>query len=110
MARLLAAVVLTAAVLTGAATAASAESREWGTWVGRVERHGAHFDYVGRPCPVEAEVCAAFVARYRIVPLTREARTDLPAAAGGTATLEGFLVPRGDGTHHGLLFVSELRL
>ncbi len=108
LARLLVAMVLTAGVLAGAATSASAETREWGTWVGAVEHHGSHLDYVGRPCPVEAEVCAAFVARYRIVPVTRQARSDLPAAAGETATLEGFLVPRGDGTHQGLLFVSEV--
>ena len=106
LARFLAAMLLTGVVLAGAATSASAETREWGTWVGTVERHGSHYDYVGRPCPVEAEVCAAFVARYRIVPITREARNDLAAAAGGT--LEGFLVPRGDGTHHGLLFVSDV--
>ncbi len=106
--RFLATMLLTAGVLAGAATSASAETREWGTRVGTVERHGTHYDYVGRPCPVEAEVCAAFVARYRIVPLTREARNDLSAAAGGTATLVGFLVPRGDGTHQGLLFVSDV--
>ena len=108
LARFLAAMLLTGVVLAGAATSASAETREWGTWVGTVERHGSHYDYVGSPCPVEAEVCAAFVARYRIIPITREARNDLAAAAGGTATLEGFLVPRGDGTHHGLLFVSDV--
>ena len=106
--RMLAAVLLTVGVLAGSATSASAETRESGTWVGAVEQHGAHYDYVGRPCPVEAEVCAAFIARYRIVPLTRQARAELSAASGGTATLEGFLVPRGDGTHHGLLFVSEV--
>ena len=108
VARVLAAVLLTAALLAGTTTTASAETRERGTWVGAVERHGTHFDYVGRPCPVEAEVCAAFVARYRIVALTREARAALAAADGGTATLEGFLVPRGDGPHQGLLFVSSV--
>ena len=108
LARFVAAMLLTVGVLAGSATSASAETREWGTWVGAVEQHGSHFDYVGRPCPVEAEVCAAFVARYRIVPVTRQARAALPAAAGGTATLEGFLVLRGDGTHHGLLFVYDV--
>jgi hypothetical protein len=106
--RVLAAVLLTGGVLAGPAATASAETTEHGTWVGAVERHGTHFDYVGRPCPVEAEVCAAFIARYRIVPLTREARTALAAAAGGTAALEGFLVPRGDGAHQGLLFVYSV--
>ena len=108
LARVVAAVLLTAAVLAGTATTASAETRQFGTWVGAVEQHGSHFDYIGRPCPVEAEVCAAFVARYRIVPVTRQARAALPAAAGGTATLEGFLVLRSDGVHHGLLFVSDV--
>ena len=106
--KFLTALLLTVGVLAGAATSASADTRERGTWVGSVERHGSHYDYVGSPCPVEAEVCAAFVARYRIVPLTRQARNALAEAAGGAATLEGFLVPRGDGTHQGLLFVSEV--
>ncbi len=108
VARVLAVVVVTGGVLVGSASPASAQTRQWGTWVGAVEQHGAHLDYVGRPCPVEVEVCAAFVARYRIVPVTREARRQLPGAVGGTAALGGFLVPRGDGTHHGLLFVYDV--
>jgi hypothetical protein len=103
---LMAVVVVSAGVLAGPVGAAGAQTaRQSGTWVGTVEAHAGHFDYVGRPCPVEVEFCAAFIARYRIVPLTREARTALAEAEGGTATLEGFLVSLGDGTHHGVLFV-----
>ena len=106
--RVLAAAALVGALLVGMASPASAETRERGTWVGAVERHGTHFDYVGRHCPIEAEVCAAFIARYRIIPVTRQARAELADAEGGHAALEGFLVPRGDRDHHGLLFVYDV--
>ncbi len=108
LARFLVVIVLAAGVLVGAGSPASAQARQRGTWVGAVEQHGAHYDYVGRPCPVEVEVCAAFVARYRIVPVTREAWRELPGAAGGTAALEGFLVTRADRVHHGVLFVYDV--
>ncbi len=106
--RVLAAAALVGALLIGMASPASAETREWGTWVGAVQHHGTHLDYVGRPCPVEVDICAAFIARYRIVPVTRQARAELADAAGGHVALEGFLVPRGDRGHQGVLFVYDV--
>ncbi|MCA1692807.1 MAG: hypothetical protein ABR540_15800 [Acidimicrobiales bacterium] len=106
---MLVAILLAGGVMAGAmSTASAAPARQSGTWVGVVEQHGNHFDYVGRPCPVEVEVCAAFVARYRIVPVSRAARQALPEVSGGTARLEGVLVTRGDRVHHGILFVAHV--
>lgn len=70
--------------------------------------HAGHLDYVGSPCPVEAEVCAEFVARYRIVPTTPQAYFALADAAGGEAALTGRLVTLPFGEHHGILFVSSV--
>lgn len=79
-----------------------------GTWVGQVERHAGHFDYVGSACPIEADFCIQIIARYRIVPTTAQAALALPRVAGGQATLSGRLLPLNDGTHMGLLFVSRV--
>lgn len=79
-----------------------------GTWVGQVVRHEAHLDYVGRPCPVEVDVCATFVARYMIVPTTAQAFFALQSAAGGRARLRGSLLPATFGPHQGFLFVSAV--
>jgi hypothetical protein len=108
---------LTALMLLGgvhAAPAATAQATqnvtlgETGTWVGDVVRHGSHFDYVGRPCPVEVDVCAEFVARYRIVPVTAQAFLALPTVAGGPARLTGRLLTYSDAEHQGILFVSRV--
>ena len=106
--RLLAGLVLAAGLMGGAISPASAETRQVGTWVGAVERHGNHYDYVGRPCPVEVDFCIAALYRYRIVPTSRQAVLALPQVAGGTASLEGFLVPRGDRQHQGVLAVHRV--
>ncbi len=106
--RLLAGLVLAAGVMGGALSPAAAESRQYGTWVGAVESHGSHYDYVGRPCPVEAESCIEVVTRYRIVPSSRQAVLALPGFAGGTARLEGFVLLRGDSQHQGDLVVRRV--
>ena len=105
---LLAGLVLVVGLMAGATSPASAEIRQFGTWVGAVERHGDHFDYVGRPCPVEVDFCIAAVYRYRIVPASGQALLALPGVAGGTASLEGFLIPFGDGQHQGVLVVRRV--
>jgi len=92
----------------GAMSSASAQTRQSGTWVGTVERHGSHFDYVGSPCPVETEVCIAIEVRYRIVPVTRQANQALPRVAGQSASLEGSLVSRSDRDHAGTLLVERV--
>ena len=95
-------------LLASPAAAQVGTGTETGTWVGQVVVHGGHFDYVGSPCPIEAEVCAEFVARYRIVPTTRQAFFALREAAGGEAALTGMLLTRSFGEHHGILFVSRV--
>lgn len=87
---------------------APAQLTSTGTWVGEVVRHGGHFDYVGRPCPVEVDICAQFIARYLIVPTTAQAFLALPSSAGGTARLRARLRPTSFGEHHGILFVSAV--
>ncbi len=108
---LLAAPLIVLSLLFGASPAAAqvpTTTQETGTWVGAVVPHGTHFDYVGRPCPVEAEVCAEFVARYLIVPTSRQALFALADVAGGEAALTGRLVTFSFGEHHGVLFVSAV--
>ena len=79
-----------------------------GTWVGQIVSHEGHLDYVGSPCPIETEVCAAFIARYLIVPTTAQAFFALQSSVGETATLTGRLLPASFGVHHGVLFVSAV--
>ena len=105
---LLAAMFVAATVTGGAMASASADTRPAGNWVGTVEQHGSHYDYVGRACPVEVEICIAVEARYRIYPSTRQAAQALPTVAGGTANLEGYLLSRHDGAHSGFLIVSRV--
>ena len=80
----------------GTAGAATQTTSRTGTWVGQVERNGSHFDYVGRACPVEEEICIDILATYPIVPQTLQAWSMLPQVAGGTARLTGTLVTVGD--------------
>jgi hypothetical protein len=82
-------------VAAGTAGAAT-QTVQTGTWVGQVERNGNHYDYVGRACPVEVEICVDILARYPIVPQTLQAWEALPRVAGGTARLTGSLVTVGD--------------
>jgi hypothetical protein len=79
------------------------------TWVGQVEHHDAHFDYVGSPCPTEEKFCILILARYRIVPITGQAREALPSISGRQAQLEGSLIKTGNGKHGGTLFVQRIQ-
>ncbi len=79
------------------------------SWLGQVQRHHGHFDYVGRPCPEQEDVCVDYVARYRDVPTTRQAERGLRRAAGQWARLWGELVPAGDAGHQGTLRVSRVQ-
>ena len=102
------AVALSLFLTAGPAGAQAGTVGETGTWVGQVVPHGGHFDYIGSPCPIEAEVCAQFIARYRIIPTTRQAYFALAQVAGGEAALTGRLVVLSFGEHHGILFVSHV--
>jgi hypothetical protein len=78
-------------------------------WVGQVQRHARHFDYVGQPCPADpATMCAMYVADYRIVPVTRQAARALPRMAGRTARLFGHLQPGRVAHHQGKLVVTRV--
>jgi hypothetical protein len=106
---LLAAVCVAASVWGGAVSPASAEAGVPSEhWIGAIEQHGDHFDYVGRSCPVEVEVCVAMEARYRIIPITDDAARALPTVAGGTASVEGFLITLRDSGHGGLLIAERV--
>jgi hypothetical protein len=85
------------------------ERRQRQTWVGQVERHGRHYDYVGSPC-AEGQICAQYVARYRIVPTTWQAARGLRRAAGHNARLNGLLLPFRDPDHQGRLMISRVRV
>jgi hypothetical protein len=100
--------VVVSMVLALPAAADPPDRRQRKTWVGQVERHGRHHDYVGSPC-AEGEICAQYVARYRIVPTTRQAARGLRRAAGQSARLTGRLVPSREPDHQGRLMVSRVR-
>jgi hypothetical protein len=87
------------------APARAAAPTQRGTWVGRVERDGGHYDDVGRACPEAVQICYDIVARYRIVPLTPAAARAVRRLAGGPARLTGHLGPAQDSHHTGTLFV-----
>ncbi len=106
--RVLAGLVLAAGLTVGALSPAAAATQQYGTWVGAVEPHGHHYDYVGQPCPVEIDVCIAAIYSYRIAPVTRQAALALPGVAGGNARLEGYLIARSDGQHQGVLVVHRV--
>jgi hypothetical protein len=86
----------------GAGTARPASQ----SWFGQVQRHHGHFDYVGRPCAEQEDVCADYVAHYRVVPKTGQAERGLRRSAGHWARLRGELFPAGDAGHHGTLRVN----
>jgi hypothetical protein len=85
------------------------ERRERKTWIGQVERHGRHHDYVGSPC-ADGEVCAQYIVHYRIVPTTRQAARALRRAEGHSARLTGRLVSSREPGHQGRLMVSRVRV
>ena len=75
------------------------------TWVGQVEKHGRHYDYIGRSCPLEeTDPCPDYTVRYQIVPTTTQAARALPKVAGHRARL----IYRAPG-HNGTLVVSEVQ-
>ncbi|MGH3908051.1 MAG: hypothetical protein ACRDTE_28310 [Pseudonocardiaceae bacterium] len=78
------------------------------TWVGQVNHHIRHFDYVGAPCPTEVEVCPAVIVKYRIVPTTDQARDALSVVVGHRAEMKG-IRGNGDGMHPGVLYVSQVK-
>lgn len=92
----------------GLQSSAQRAASESGTWIGQVERDDGHFDYVGSPCPIEAEFCIDAIYRYRIVPTTFQAARALPTVVGKSAELKGKLDPTGDDTHQGTLFVERV--
>src|SRR5260370_21457658 len=60
------------------------------TWVGQVEKHGRHYDYIGRSCPIESpDPCPDYTVRYQIVPTSTQAARALPKVAGHRARLIG---------------------
>ncbi|HEV7865953.1 MAG TPA: hypothetical protein VGR20_24880 [Acidimicrobiia bacterium] len=77
------------------------------TWVGRVQRDGNHYDYVGSPCPESAQVCIKSLATYRIVPLNAAAKRAVRRLAGGQGRLTGRLQPGNDPGHGGQLLVRK---
>jgi hypothetical protein len=109
--RLVGAVTLVAvAALPGWVGRADAAAGQEQTWVGRVEKHGRHYDYQGRSCPLESEnPCPSYVVTYEIVPTTPQASRALPKVAGHRARLIGHkeLVRRPG--HNGTLMVSEVQ-
>lgn len=113
----LAAVALTVTLGTGtgigpvpAAAAPGDASQEDETWVGDVERHGRHYDYLGASCPTERmDDCPDYEVRYEIVPTTAQAARTLPKVAGRQARLIGHRQLVRKPRHSGTLMVSEVQ-
>jgi hypothetical protein len=78
------------------------------TWVGDVERHGRHYDYVGPACAVEDSECPDYTVRYEIVPTSTQAARALPKVAGHEAELLGHRELIRKPRHSGTLMVSEV--
>jgi len=92
---------------TTAARPAAAPSTQDETWLGRIQRDGRGYAYVGRACPEQAEICYDIVANYRIVALNPTAARAVRRLSGGQARLHGHLGPGQDGGHNGTLFVTR---
>jgi hypothetical protein len=108
----LAAIALAVAVglWAGPFTAAGAMPDDEKTWVGDVERHGRHYDYIGRSCPIEqADPCPEYIVRYEIVPTTTQAARALPKVSGHRARLIGNKEHVRKPGHSGTLMVSEVQ-
>lgn len=100
---------LAVTALGGVAVPAAAAPEDERTWVGEVEKHGRHYDYIGSSCPLEdPEPCPDYSVRYQIVPTTPQAARALPKVAGSRARLTGYRGIRRPG-HNGSLMVSEVR-
>ena len=92
---------------TGRADATAGEDQ---TWVGRVEKHGRHYDYLGRSCPLESEDgCPDYAVTYEIVPTSTQAARALPKVAGHRARLIGHKELVRKPGHSGTLMVSEVQ-
>lgn len=97
------------ALLTVPASAAVQKPKNQ-VWVGQVQRHRTHFDYVGKPCPDGTGIlCADYVAHYRIVALNSTARRALRRLNGQEARLLGRLTPARDAGHEGTLLVKRVK-
>ena len=80
------------------------------TWVGRVEKHGRHYDYYGRACPLEdTDPCPDYSVKYEIVPTSAQAARALPKVAGHRARLIGYRELVRQPGHNGTLMVSEVQ-
>ena len=95
----------------GVATGAGAQTAtDDQTWVGQVEKHGRHYDYLGRSCPIEStDACPDYVVRYQIVPSSTQAARALPKVAGHRARLIGHKELVREPGHNGTLVVSEVQ-
>ncbi|HEV7864598.1 MAG TPA: hypothetical protein VGR20_17960 [Acidimicrobiia bacterium] len=108
--RIMATVALAATAFGGAAVPAGATPGQDQTWVGQVEKHGRHYDYVGRSCPVEStEPCPDYEVRYQIVPSSAQAARALPKVAGHRARLIGHRELVREPGHNGTLVVTEVQ-
>ena len=90
-------------------TATAAPGDEDTTWYGDVEKHGRHYDYIGRPCPIEeTDSCPDYEVKYEIVPTSAQAARGLPKVAGGRARLIGHRELIRKPGHSGTLMVSRV--
>lgn len=93
-----------------ASPVAAAPGDEEQTWYGTVEEHGRHYDYLGRPCPVEErDPCPEYEVTYEIVPTTTQAARALPKVAGQRARLIGYRQLVRKPRHSGTLMVSRVQ-
>jgi hypothetical protein len=99
---------VTASVCLGVSAGAQTTGDEQ-TWVGQVERHGRHYDYIGRSCPMEeTEPCPDYSVRYQIVPSSTQAARALPRVAGHRARLIGHRELVREPGHNATLVVSQV--
>ncbi len=99
---------VTASVCFGV-TAGAQTTGDDQTWVGQIERHARHYDYIGRSCPMEeTEPCPDYTVRYQIVPSSTQAARALPRVAGHRARLIGHRELVREPGHNGTLVVSEV--
>ena len=75
-----------------------------------MEKHGRHYDYIGRSCPLEeTDPCPDYTVRYQIVLTTTQAARALPKVAGHRARLIGHRELVREPGHNGTLVVSEVQ-
>jgi hypothetical protein len=108
--RAISAIALAATFTAGWAAPAGAAAGDEKTWVGRVEKHGRHYDYFGRSCAIEDnDPCPDYEVQYEIVPTSTQAARALPKVAGHRARLIGYRQPVRKPGHNGTLMVSEVQ-